>query len=242
MKYFFLAALFMASISSACLFGGGDNTISVSRPSSIPTATPPATPPEPILLGEAQASASPVTAGGGDSTYTVKSGDTLDRIADQLGIDSSQKAGWTAEVLRLNGIQDARLLQAGMELRLPKVQPTPRPTGTVTTRAGTPTSTATRAAATTPTTAATPAGATATPRPTVLAGPGTYVVQPGDNPSLIGQKLGVPETQLAAWANELISLNGIDPLNLQVGQVLKLPPSTPSGGGTAATPTATRVP
>jgi hypothetical protein len=38
-----------------------------------------------------------------------------------------------------------------------------------------------------------------------------YTVVSGDYPILIAQKLGVPESQQAAWAQQLIALNGIDP-------------------------------
>jgi LysM repeat protein len=159
----------------------------------------------------------------------VKSGDTLNAIATQFGIPPAQQPAWVQEVLRLNGLPDASLLQAGVELRLPRVAATPRPTGTA---AGT----ATRAATTVATGAASsPTGApqaTATPRPTVVAGQGTYTVVSGDNPTIIAEKLGVPAAQIAAWVDQLVALNGINPSNLQVGQVLQLPP-IPAG----ATPT-----
>src|SRR5262245_8212366 len=120
-------ALFIAGTlpASACFFGGGDKTVSVNRPNSIPTATPPASLPEPIVLSGSgsptagtRATGGGTTAGGADS-YTVKPGDSLNAIATALGIPTDQQAAWVAEVLRLNGLPDARLLQAGQVLQLP---------------------------------------------------------------------------------------------------------------------------
>ncbi len=229
-----LAVLAAGMLSAGCLFGGSDGTISAQRPGSIPTATPPATLPEPIVVGETQAGATGSTTGAvsGEATYVVKSGDTLGGIATQLGIPAAQQAAWVLQVLQLNGIPDASLLQAGVELRLPRVQPTPRPTGSPAATAAVTSSpgAVARTATTAPTTAAaasstTSPSASATPRPTVVSGgAGTYTVVSGDFPILIAQKLGVPESQQAAWANQLIALNGIDPSALQVGQVLQLPP------------------
>lgn len=238
MKVLPLLAVAAAAVATGCLFGGGDETISATRPGSIPTATAPANLPDPILLGESQTSGgTPLSGGSGESTYTVKSGDTLAGIAAQLGIPGSEQAAWLAEVLKLNGIQDPKLLRAGQEIRLPRATATPRPSGT-----GTPQPTATprptgTALATTPTSTA--AATTATPRPTVVGGGGTYTVVSGDYPFLIAQKLGVPESQQAAWVQQLIALNSIDPSNLQVGQVLQLPAGTPSGASPTVTPTPT---
>ena len=233
MKVLPLLAVTAAAVATGCLFGGGDETISATRPGSVPTATAPANLPDPILLGESQTSGgTPISGGSGESTYTMKSGDTLYGIAAQLAIPASDQAAWVAEVLKLNGIQDVTLLRAGQELRLPRVSATPRVTGTATPR---PTGTAPATTGTPTATVAT----TATPRPTVAGGGGTYTVVSGDYPLLIAQKLGVPESQQEAWAQQLISLNGIDPLTLQVGQVLQLPAGTPSGTPTA---TSTRTP
>ncbi len=227
----FLLACAAAFVSAGCLFGGGDDPVSIERPGSIPTATPPARLPDPMLVGEVQAGVGPATSAvTGETTYVVKSGDTLGAIAAQFGIPAAQQASWVAEVLRLNGIPDATLLQAGVELRLPRITPTPRPTGTVTPRV-TITATAALGAARTVTPATSPAASatagaqsSATPRPTVVAGAGTYTVVSGDNPTLIGQKLGVPASALAAWADQLMTLNGTNASSLQVGQVLQLPP------------------
>ena len=197
------------------LFGGDESKPSAARPGSIPTATPPADLPGPVTLGEAQAATGSPAAGGSGSTYVVKSGDTLGAIAAQLGIPADQQAAWIAEVLRLNGIEDARLLQAGVELKLPA-------------RAQSATATPTRASGTpTATSAAGTRTPTPTPRPTTTGGAGTYTVVSGDYPTLIGEKHCVPEAELDAWAQELLDLNGVQATNLQVGQVLELPAGTP---------------
>jgi LysM repeat protein len=226
-----IVALLAGTIAGGCIFGGGGDNISAERPGSIPTATPPATLPEPILVGEVQPPTNTGSATAGTSTYVVKSGDTLNAIAAQVNIAPAQQAAWVAEVLRLNGIPDASLLQAGVELRLPAVPATPRPTGTVTAAASPVRTPTTAAAAATPTTAA--AGATATRSPTVVVsgGGGTYTVVSGDYPVLIAEKLGVPEAQRLVWAQQMLTLNGLTASGLQVGQVLQLPP-IPSGGAT----------
>jgi LysM repeat protein len=225
-------ALLAGAIAGGCIFGGGGDEISAGRPGSIPTATPPATLPEPILVGEVQPPTNTGSATAGTSTYVVKSGDTLNAIAAQFNIAPAQQAAWVAEVLRLNGIPDASLLQAGVELRLPAVPATPRPTGTVT-AAASPVRTPTTAAAAT--TAASAATATRSPTVVVTGGGGTYTVVSGDYPVLIAEKLGVPEAQRLAWAQQMLALNGLTASGLQVGQVLQLPP-IPSASSTA-TPT-----
>jgi LysM repeat protein len=229
-----LTALLAIPLTAGCFFGGGGGgSVSVQRPSSIPTATLPPKLPDAIVVGETQPNTGPTTAVAGDNTYVVKSGDTLGSIATQLGIPSAQQASWVQDVLRINGIPDATLLQAGVSLTLPKLPATPRPTGTVSgaatsvARTPTPASTAQGASGTRTATSTASAAGSATPRPTAAAstgGAGTYTVLSGDFPLLIAQKLNVPDSLQAAWANQLLSLNGIDAASLQVGQVLQLPP------------------
>src|SRR5690606_17414579 len=103
-----------------------------------------------------------------------------------------------------NGMADARLLQAGQELVLPGV------TG------GSPASTPVQGQGT-PTPSRTP---------TSSGGQGTYIVVSGDTPFGIAEKFCVQGA--AAWVNELIALNGIDPGALAVGQELELPAGTPA--------------
>jgi LysM repeat protein len=232
-----LAFVFLAIVLQGWLFGsdGGGSPGSIARPNSIPTATMPANLPEPVVLGQSQSA--PVAPGGGPATsgansYQVKSGDTLGAIAAAQGVAPDQQAAWIAEVLRLNGMEDARLLRAGQELLLPRLptQTAPRapttaataPAGGTAVRTATPPGTAAAPAAT-PTPQRTPAAAT-TP---VSGGGGTYTVQSGDFPLLIAGKLGVPESQQLAWAEQLIALNQLNPNPMRVGQVLQLPANTP---------------
>jgi LysM repeat protein len=233
-----LAFVVLAIALQGWLFGGDDpgGAASVARPNSIPTATMPANLPEPILLGQSQSAAPGPSAATSPSSsansYVVKSGETLGAIAAAQGVAPDQQAAWVAEVLRLNGMEDARLLRAGQELLLPRLPTqTARPPAVT----GTPTSSTPAAGATTR--PGTPAPATATPRPaagstptagaTPAAGSGTYTVQSGDFPLLIAGKLGVPDAQQLAWAEQLIALNNLNPNAMRVGQVLQLPPNTP---------------
>jgi LysM repeat protein len=212
-----LAIVIVAAFSQSCLFGGNDlPTASVNRPSSIPTATPPATLPTPILVGQAQGSVQPVGASGGANTYVVKPGDTIGAIAEQFGVPADQRAAWIADVLRLNGIASASLLQAGVELSLPRV---PGATGTARPAAG-----VTGTPARTGTPGGTPAAGTPTPRPSVQGGGGTYTVVSGDYPGLIAQKHCVTDPN---WPSQLLALNNTEANLLQVGQVLQLPAGTP---------------
>jgi LysM repeat protein len=232
-----VAALFLNSF----VFGGGEeDEPSVTRPGSIPTATPPANLPEPVLLGEATGTGgggtSPGTGGAtGGNTYVVKSGDTLFGIAAQLNVPAGQQASWVAEVLRLNGLADASLLRAGQELRVPATTgATPAATTGAASGTATPQRTATSAPASTNTPSA--AAPTATPRATVTGGGGTYTVVSGDYPLLIAEKLGIAQSLQAAWVDQLVALNGINPASLSVGQVLQLP------AGVTNPATATNVP
>ena len=238
-----LAVLLQGSI----LGGDGGRAVSVARPSSIPTATPPANLPEPILLGETQGTQNRNTnTGGGANVYVVKSGDTLGAIASGQGVSADQQAAWVAEVLRLNGIEDARLLKAGQELTLPRIPTQPASTQTTGTPrpAGTPgAATATRPPGTQIGAPTAPPATNTTPRPTTTTGGvsgNIYTVQANDFPLLIAQKVGIPENQQLEWAQRLLSLNGVEASGLRVGQVLQLPPAT--GGSTSPSATSTRTP
>lgn len=211
-----------------CIFGGGggsDDPPSATRPDSIPTATPPANLPEPVLLTQASPQAGGTTPGstGGAAagTYVVKDGDTLFAIATALGIGQDARAAWTTEVLRLNQLADSGSLRIGQELILP-VARTATPAASAVTPARTPAPgapTATRS----PSAGATPAATTSSGG----ASGRTYTVVSGDFPLAIAEKLNVPEAQRAAWANELLSLNATTAAGLNVGDVLRLPASTP---------------
>jgi LysM repeat protein len=108
-----------------------------------------------------------------------------------------------------------------------------------------------------------PAPTPTVPAPTATPAPTTYIVESGDNPTLIAEKLGVPADEIDAWVEELLALNGVEANALQVGQELLLPPfgsgaqastggtspantgdpggSTGSTGGSTANPTATNT-
>ncbi len=223
---FLPALVFAASLVLVGCFGGGGSPQNLSRPGPVRTATPPAKLPDPIMLGESQAGggASQTSGAGGDS-YVIKSGDTLYGIASALGVPGDQQASWVAETLRLNGIQDTTNLHTGDTIRLPKLQATVQPAATAKVSQTAPAAQSTSAPAATATSAPTASSAPTATR--VTGGAGTYTVQSGDTPYIIAQKLGVPQSQWAAWSNELVSLNGIDPNNLHVGDVLKLPSDTP---------------
>lgn len=82
--------------------------------------------------------------------------------------------------------------------------------------------------------ASTPVLSPTTPAPpTVISG--TYVVEAGDSAALIAQKMGVPLEEQAAWAEELLALNGAEAETLQIGQELVLPPVGAGGGDGGAT-------
>ena len=116
-----------------------------------------------------------------------------------------------------------------------------------------PSQTAAQTRAAQPTATAPVVGLTPSPSPTIpapptatatVAAPATYTVVAGDNPTIIARKLGVPEAQQAAWVQQLLTLNNTTDRTIQVGQVLKLPPTTaaaPTTTSTSATRTTTAV-
>lgn len=55
-------------------------------------------------------------------------------------------------------------------------------------------------------------------------GQSSYVVEGGDTPSFIAEKLGVPPEDRGAWVMELLAINGVQAEFIQVGQELILPP------------------
>ena len=178
------------------------------RSGAAPTATLPAQTPEAISLGQAQSGNGSTANGGGNGgngggTYVVQSGDTLGTIADSLNIASDAQPAWIAQVLELNGIADARLLQAGQELIIP----------------GGGGNDASEAPAEGPA----PEATTAAPAPSGEGG--TYIVVSGDTPFGIAEKFCVEGPE--AWVNDLLALNGIDPSALAVGAELELPAGTP---------------
>jgi LysM repeat protein len=207
----FTRTLAAALCCFAALAAGCGDTSDDGRLSSgeIPTATLPAELPEATIVGGG------VVQPGGGSTYTVKSGDTLAGIAERFGISLE-------DLLAANpGINPSRL-QSGDNVKLPTGTEPPPPDPTATEGpAETPVPEATREPVEEPTVEPTEAPAeTATPSP----GGQTYTVQEGDIPGTIAAQFGITVEELLA-ANP-----GIDPTNLQIGQVLNIPPPAPEGG------------
>lgn len=214
-----IGVIILVVLAQTFVFSGDDDAPSLDRPDSIPTATPPADLNDPVLLGENDAAGggNGGSAGGsGASTYTVQSGDTLSGIAAQLGVPAEEQAAWIAEVLALNGMEDARQLQAGQELTLPGVSAAaPAPTEAPQDDPGPVSSPIVSATGTIP-----------TPTPPGGVSSGIYVVESGDYPYLIATKHCVDNPD--SWSDELLELNGVDATSLTPGQELQLPPGTPA--------------
>jgi LysM repeat protein len=195
-------------IQNYVLSGDDDDSGNRGRTGAAPTATLPAQTPVAISLGEQPAGGSTGSDPGQSGTYVVKDGDTLGSIATSFNVPPEGQAEWINEVLDLNGIADARALQAGQELQVPSVPAAA--TGTPSGTPGTPG----------------PGGGieVATATPTVGGDGDVYVVESGDTPFGIAEKFCVEAP--AAWVNELVTLNDLNPNNLTVGQELVLPPNT----------------
>jgi len=163
--------------------------------SAIPSATLPAELPTPVIVGGGA-----VLPGGG-TTYTIQSGDTFSDIAAEFGITVD-------ELLAANPGIDPRGLVAGDVIRLPSgVEPgAPRPEPTE----SEPEPTEEPAPTDTPVPA---------PTNTPSALGQTYTVQAGDIPVDIAARFGITVEALLA-ANP-----DANPSNLQVGQVLIIPPA-----------------
>ena len=198
-----IVALCACAVAAAAC-GGGSDTGDAPDDESIPTATLPAELPEPMII-----SGGIVQPGGGQS-YTVKSGDTMASIAESLGVSLE-------DLMAANPGVDPSTLHAGDTLKLPSgtdapsVTPAPAPTE----EAAPP---ATEEPA--PTEPA-PTEPVATNTPTSLGQ--SYVVQSGDIPETIAAQFGIT-TQALLEANP-----GVNPNNLQVGQVLVIPPAQGAG-------------
>lgn len=120
--------------------------------------------------------------------YVVEPGDSLALIAEAFGVS-------TAELQRLNGIADPRLLRAGDELRIPVL----------------------------PGTEAERIAATLDEAQEEFSGPPLgeeYVIQPGDTLSAVAQRFGLGWPELATYNR----LSDFEANNLTVGSVLIIPP------------------
>jgi LysM repeat protein len=192
-----LALIAAIPIALAACGGGSaeDDTIDLD---AVPTATLPAELPEPLIVGGGA-----VLPGGG-ATYTIQSGDTFSSIAAQFDTTVEQ-------LIAANPGVDPRGLVSGDTIRLPEPadgQPPPPPP------------------ADEPTTAPEPTDEpepTNTPEPPPTNTPSplgqSYTIQPGDIPVDIATRFGITVEALLA-ANP-----GMDSGNLQVGQVIVIPPA-----------------
>lgn len=201
------AGLLVLSLVVATACGGGSSAGGASDYSRVATATAPARLPDPIF-----ASGGRVAPANG-LHYTVQSGDSPSSIAAKFGIS-------VEDLMSANGITDPTKLVAGEVLVIPGASGTPvaSPTATATTRAN---------GQATATPAATSAVAGRTPGP----GEQAYVVQSGDNASVIAARFGITVDELAAMNGT--TANALR--NLQVGDVLVVP-------AVEAEPTATEPP
>lgn len=207
---FVALSILALSVMVAGCGGGGDDDTQAPDLAKVPTATLPAKLPEPILIGEGNVSA------GGGPTYTVRSGDTLDAIATRFNISLD-------DLRAANPGLDPALLSVGDVVRLPQgVEAAPATATPGTTDAATPTTEPAPEPTDTP---EPPPEPTSTPSSLGQ----TYTVKSGDIPETIAAQFGITTQELLA-ANP-----GVNPTNLQVGQVLIIPPAPtpappPEGG------------
>lgn len=159
-------------------------------------ALPPATVlPRPSFQPPVAVEQAPATLEAGTvQTYTVANGDSLSRIAKRFGVSVN-------EIMQLNGIKDPNKIRVGQSLKLPSyASPAAAP-----------------AEAAAPESAPKPkAKKVSKPAAHAVAGPGEYIVQPGDNLSKIAAKHGT--TVKAIRAENQLQSDVIRP-----GQKLKLP-------------------
>ncbi len=141
-----------------------------------------------------QTAANSTTTATATGTYTVKSGDTLSKIASQLGTT-------VANIQSLNNLSNVNVLYVNQTLKVSGTASTAT-TSTSTTTTSTATSTTTK----TSTTAATSTAATKIT--TSTNGQTVYTVQSGDTIAKIANSFGVSVSQLTQW-NSLANSNVI---------------------------------
>lgn len=203
-----IALCCLALAAAAC--GGGSSDGKAPDNSRIPTATLPAELPEPLIV------VGGVVQPGGGSTYTIKSGDTLASVAERFGVSLE-------DLLAANPGINPAALQAGDAIRLPSGTEPVTPEAPAATPTEEPAATPEPEPTDEPEPTEEPAP-TAEPAPTSTpaAGAQTYAVKSGDIPATIAAQFGISVEDLLA-ANP-----GINPTNLQIGDVLNIP--APSGG------------
>lgn len=141
-----------------------------------------------------QTAANSTTTATATGTYTVKSGDTLSKIASQLGTT-------VTNIQSLNNLSNVNVLYVNQTLKVSGTASTAT-TSTSTTTTSTATSTTTK----TSTTAATSTAAAKTT--TLTNGQTVYTVQSGDTIAKIANSFGVSISQLTQW-NSLANSNVI---------------------------------
>lgn len=141
-----------------------------------------------------QTAASATTTATATGTYTVKSGDTLSKIASQLGTT-------VANIQSLNNLSNVNVLYVNQTLKVSGTASTAT-TSTSTTTTSTATSTTTKTSTTAATSTAAAKITTSTNGQTV------YTVQSGDTIAKIANSFGVSVSQLTQW-NSLANSNVI---------------------------------
>ncbi len=193
-----------ALAAAAC--GGGSSPGDAPDDATIPTATLPAELPEPTIVGGG------VVQPGGGSTYTIKPGDTLAGVAERFGVSLE-------DLLAANPGINPSTLQAGDNVKLPSGTDIPSVT-----RQPTEDPDATEEPTEEPEPTEPPPTEEPEPTNTPASLGQTYIVQSGDIPETIAAQFGITTAELLA-ANP-----GINPTNLQIGDVLIIPPPASDGG------------
>jgi LysM repeat protein len=230
-------------ICLACGSGSKSGSAALAKqptdPKTVPTATLPAVLPSPLPAGTVSEGTVTGQANTVPTSYTVKQGDTMAAIAQQLGVPLPLLVSFNPDANPSN-------LRIGEELKVPPAAGSPTatasaggtaartatpPSGSTAARSVTPSSSSTATRTTTPSSssagALTTASPSATRTSTPSAGGQTYTVQSGDTACKIAGNLHVSLSDLA-------SANGTTPAsmgNLTVGQQLKVPSTSSASPG-----------